>query len=63
MLQLNEEDDDATSKLAEPPLTSANPKDEPLDVLGPDVGELQSGGVAVFRGVSFLMAFGSCFNQ
>ncbi|CAD5186466.1 unnamed protein product [Musa acuminata subsp. malaccensis] len=50
MLQLNEEDDDATSKLAEPPLTSANPKDEPLDVLGPDVGELQSGGVAVFRG-------------
>ncbi|RRT34193.1 hypothetical protein B296_00053653 [Ensete ventricosum] len=50
MLQLNEEeDDDATSKLAEPPLTSANPKDEPLDVLGPDVGGLQSGGVAVFQ--------------
>ncbi|WOL09339.1 transcription factor VOZ1 [Canna indica] len=42
MLQLNEEDeedDDATSKLARLP-----PKDEPLEVVGPDTGRLQSGG-------------------
>nr|XP_010916038.1 transcription factor VOZ1 isoform X1 [Elaeis guineensis] len=43
MLQLNEEEDDATSKLAELPPT-ANPKLEPLAVLGSDVG----GGATAF---------------
>lgn len=56
MLQLNEEDDeeddDATSKLAK-----LSPKDEPMEVIGPDTRGLQSGGAAAsLREVSILVS-------
>ncbi|XP_038986126.1 transcription factor VOZ1-like [Phoenix dactylifera] len=47
MLQLNEEEDDATSKLAELP-HGANPKPEPLELLEPDAGGLHGAGAAAF---------------
>ncbi|KAG1330480.1 Transcription factor VOZ1 [Cocos nucifera] len=47
MLQLNEEEDDATSKLADLP-HGANLKPEPLEQLEPDAGGLHGGGPAAF---------------
>lgn len=44
LLQLCEEEDDATSKLAE--LPPVNPKPEPLDVPEPDVQSLQDERIA-----------------
>lgn len=52
MLQLNEEEDDATSKLAELP-PAPNPKLESLAVLESDVG----GGATAFLDVSKLEIF------
>lgn len=52
LLQLSEEEDDATSKLSEP--APGNAKAEPLDVPEPNVEKIQGGGTAVFQQVGFL---------
>lgn len=56
MLQLNEEEDDATSKFAELP-HGPNPKSEPLEQLEPDAGGLHGGGAAAFLEVRKLNIF------